>query len=219
MTTEDSLSTQIDMIEDRWWTFYLENPPTIDAVQPIVRDLCSQGCEVVNIHDSAPYFRILFLDPGGGHYELSNSSDDVTTFLFLGTHEDRFYPPESSSVQLESRRFIGYGLTCHGALPTVYSTTCDLNEFVEPEAVMRHLLTHIVWAQIFGAMFVQSVGEDLLANAPGWRNERLGDGSRLYMVSATPPSYAEPGPNWRAAYHYFLRHVGPGLRWPDMLVR
>lgn len=205
----------IDSTEDLWWVFYLEQPPQIQGLQPLVDQFANLGCHVADLQRSECFFRILLQEPGGSYLELSNSSDDISPHLFLGALADRFLPPDSAEATLQSDRFLEYGRICYRSMEPLYAFAEDLNVYVEMEAVRAHRLTHVFWAQLFGPGYVQGLGQEILMNAPAWRSEIMGNGGVSYVLAATPYLYRGPHQYWSAAREYFKQNLPHPIEWSD----
>ena len=59
------------------------------------------------------------------------------------------------------------------------------------EEVAKLRLPHIYWANFFGPDYVNHLGREFLAQAPGWKLQDLDDGGFLYVLS---PSLSGAGP-------------------------
>ena len=107
MTEELPEEISIDITEDLWWVFYLKNPQTIEMLQPLLSNLMSSGVRIVDTYVSPPYFRLVLREEEGDMvFELSNPSDDVAPYLFLGTFADQFILPTSLETRSRADRFL-----------------------------------------------------------------------------------------------------------------
>jgi hypothetical protein len=207
----------IDVTEDFWWIFCLRSVQTLNALQPLLDKLENIGLRVVNTYLSAPYFRlILSEETGDTYYQLSNPSDDILPYLFLGTLDEQFIPPDSLEARLRADQILEYGKVCYRVLQPLYAFAENMNTYVERADVEAYRLTHICWAQFLGSDFVEAVGHDILINAPAWRNENLGDGGLLYVLAASPYLYRGPRQYWEAARQYFKQYISDTIVWSDI---
>lgn len=216
MTEESFNGLTIDLTEDFWWVFYLKEPQSTSTLQPLFDEFTRLNLAIVDTYVSDPYVRMILHEEGGDMYfELSSPSDDVAPYLFLGTLDEYFVPPDSLEARMRADRFIEYGKTCYRFLGPVYAFAENLNTYIKNEDVQRHNLTHVCWAQFFGPDFVHGFGRETLLNAPAWRNENLGDGGILYVLAASPYLYRGPRQYWSAAREYFSRYLSSPLVWSD----
>jgi len=208
----------IDSTEDLWWVFYLQAPITMKETQPLIDEFRLRGLEVTHADSSPPYFKILLREATtGAQIELSNPSDDVAPYAFLGMQGDNFVPPDSSEARSFGDHFLEYGKVCYRFLRPLYAFAENMNVFVDREDVENSRLTQVFWSQLFNARYAKEFGDKLLMNAPGWRNENLGDGGLLYSLAASPYLYHGPRQCWDAARAYFKRHLPDlDLQWSDM---
>jgi hypothetical protein len=216
MTSENAERILIDPTEDLWWMFYLREPQTAETVQPLMDALCQQGLEVCRTAVSDTHFSTLLMDHQAAFYlELTNPSDDVAPYLFLGAQGDRFLPANSAEARLRSDYLLEYGKLCYRVMRPQYAFAESANTYVEPKDIEQHRLTHVCWAQLIGPQFVSGFGRDLLVNAPAWRNENLEDGGLLYVLAASPYLTRGPRQVWQQARDYLGRHVAGPMWWAD----
>lgn len=130
-------------------------------------------------------------------------------------HAEHVIPPESSEARLNADLFLEYGKLCYRVLKPLYAFAENLNIHIAMDDVRAYRLTHICWAQFFGPDFVQEVGQEVLMNAPVWRNENLGDGGLLYVLAPSPYLHRGPRQYWDQAREYFARHVSTPIEWSD----
>lgn len=208
----------IDSTEDFWWVFYLQVPITIEKAVPLLGELKLRGLEVIYTDSSPPYFKVRLRETStGAQFELSNPSDDVAPYVFFGTQGDSFVPPDSSNARACADDFLEYGKLCYRFLHPLYAFAENMNAFVGREDLENGHLTHVFWGQLFSSRYVEKLGKKLLMNAPGWRNENLGDGGLLYTLAASPYLYRGSRQYWTAARLYFERYLPDWkLQWSDM---
>jgi len=206
----------IDETEDLWWVFYLSQAARQNLGHDLMETFRRRGMQVVSEYLSQPFFRIVLCDALTGiHFEISNASDDLKPYLFLGMKADQVLPSDSATARLNSDLFLELGKVCYEVLRPRYAFGENLNMYVETEDINAGRLTHICWANLFGPRFVESVGRDLLTSAPAWRNENLTDGGLLYVLAASPYLYQGSQQCWEAARQYFGQNVSHAIVWSD----
>lgn len=218
MKQDDLDGTIIDSTEDLWWVFYLQAPITMRKAQPLIGEFRLRGLEVTHASSNPPHFKVQLMEVTTGmQFELSNPSDDAAPYAFFGTLGDIFVPPESAEACSYAEQFLEYGKICYKFLHPLYAFAENMNVFVDRKDVESSHLTHVFWGQLFGPKYVAGLSKELLANAPGWRNESLSDGGLLYALAASPYLYRGPQQYWTLARAYFKRHLsGVGIQWSDM---
>jgi hypothetical protein len=206
----------VDYLEDLWWVFYMRQSVVPDLRHDLVEAFSCLGIHVVSEYVSAPFFQLLFRDTvNDSQFEVSNSSDELAPYLFLGVKVDLVLPPEDTTARLNADLFLEYGKLCYRVLRPRYAFAENPNLYIEMTDVDRACLTHICWANLFGPEYVQGIGQGVLSNAPGWRNENLGDGGILYVLAASPYLYRGPRQYWEEARQYFKRHTSKPIVWSD----
>ena len=66
---------------------------------------------------------------------------------------------------------------------------CRLRGYTKLKDIESFTIPHVYWANFFGPNYVQNVGKEFLANAPGWKFEGLNDGGMLYVLSSHMASF------------------------------
>jgi hypothetical protein len=217
MNVTDRSARPIMDVEDLWWVFYLHKEVYPDTGRSMVDVFSQRGIQVVDEYLDDFFFQILLHDTLNDiHFEISNSSDKVTSYLFLCFKADLVTSPESPSARLNTDLVLEYSKVCYQALRPKYAFAERLDTYIKAANVDAARLTHICWANLFGTRFVEGVGYEILRNAPGWRNENLGDGGILYVLAASPYLYRGPRQYWEAARQYFRYHVAEPIVWSDM---
>lgn len=209
----------IDPTEDLWWVFHLNEAQTISVVEPLIEQLVERDMRVVDRHVSSPYFRVILQDEDAQiYFEFSNPSDDRAPYLFLGTLAEPFLAVDSLTSRLLADRFLEYGKVCYRFLQPLYAFADSMNTYIKREDIQSYQLTHMCWAQFFGSDFVRGFGDKILLNGPAWRNENMGDGGVLYVLSAEP--YLSHGPRqyWSQAKEYFAQYISNPMVWHDGLM-
>ena len=216
---DDSPGTElvIDETEDLWWVFYLSQIVRQDLGYSLAKVFTQRGMQVISEHLSQPFFQIVVRDTLTDiRIEISNASDDLKPYLFLGMKADLVLPPDAVTARLNADLFLELGKIGYQVLQPKYAFGENLNMYVEMADVDASRLTHVCWANLFGPQFVRGIGRDLLINAPAWRNENLGDGGLLYVLAASPYLYQGPQQYWGAARQYFNQHIPGVIVWSDM---
>lgn len=208
MTTEQVDFSDIDMQEDVWWVWHLQQLITAQQFAPVMHRFMDIGYELVLIEDSGDiYFQMLFHHPTEGTYlRILPNGAEKNPILALGTFEPPFLPPDTNAARVLADRFLEISKIVYEELHPRYGYMKNLDVFVEPEDVAQHKLTHLFWAQVFGPHFVEGMGRWLLTSAPAWRNENLVDGGLLYVVAMSPYLYQGPRQYWERAATYFAEH-------------
>lgn len=207
--------SDIDMQEDVWWVWHLQQPIVAKQFTPVMHQFMDIGYELVLIEDSGdPYFQMLFHHSSEGTYlRILPNGAETSPILALGTFGAPFLPPDTNAARVLADRFLEIGKIVYEELRPRYGYVKNLDVFVEPEDVAQPRLTHLFWAQVFDPHFVEGIGRSLLTSAPAWRNENLADGGLLFVVAMSPYLYQGPRQYWERATTYFAEQgILPGYR-------
>ncbi|MFN8445968.1 MAG: hypothetical protein U0175_34575 [Caldilineaceae bacterium] len=208
----------LDQEQDLWWIFYLGDSLSWQNIKKLFSAFEIAGLVTVGQHvdlvDLSETFQMIFKDTQYNMCIECLRTEDSSCF-YLGANTFNVLPADSVEVRLAADRFLEYGKLCYHIFNPVYALAQNLNVYLATDDVLSSQLTHIFWSQIFGPNFVNTFGREILVNAPGWRNENLGDGGLLYVLASSPYCYKGNSQYWQDARDYFTKLGRPDILWSD----